>query len=113
MTKLKRTKQCAKCPWKVSTNPYEIPNGYSCEQHKDLKDTIADGNNIGKPLKAMACHHSKDLAENAEYCVGWVYNQLGVGNNITLRMKMLRCENLKDLKVVGEQHDKFEDTLPK
>jgi hypothetical protein len=25
--KLKRTTQCAKCPWKVSTNPYDIPDG--------------------------------------------------------------------------------------
>lgn len=44
-------------------------------------------------------------------CIGWVHNQLGVGNNIGLRIKMLYCENAKDIKVVGEQHSKFEDTI--
>lgn len=32
--------QCAKCPWKCSTNPYDIPN-YDIEQHKALESTIA------------------------------------------------------------------------
>lgn len=59
----------------------------------------------------MACHHSRD--ENFEHCVGWLYNQLGVGNNIGLRMSMMNYDNVRDLKIVGEQHEKFEDTLPK
>jgi hypothetical protein len=50
--------------------------------------------------------------KNAEHCVGWLHNQLDVGNNISLRMSMMSCENIKDLKIVGEQHKKFEDTLP-
>lgn len=39
--KLKRTVQCAKCPWKVSTNPHDISNGYCETKHKDLEETIA------------------------------------------------------------------------
>lgn len=31
--KLKRTKQCQNCPWKVDVDPYEIPNGYDVEKH--------------------------------------------------------------------------------
>ena len=30
--KLKRLKQCAKCPWKVSTDPHDIPN-FCCSAH--------------------------------------------------------------------------------
>jgi len=43
---LKRTKQCGKCPWKVSTNPHDIPNGYSLEKHKKFIDTLPKNNNI-------------------------------------------------------------------
>jgi hypothetical protein len=56
----------------------------------------------------MACHETHEA-----HCVGWLYNQLGVGNNILLRIKMRGCENISKLKVIGEQHDRFEDTLPK
>lgn len=110
--KLKRTVQCAKCPWKVSTNPYDIPDGYCELKHKNLKSTIAkEGElNIGGSLMIMACHHSDP--ENMQHCVGWIHNQLGVGNNIGLRMQMMSCENIQDLKVIGEQHERFEDTLP-
>lgn len=109
--KLKRTKQCAKCPWKVSTDPHDIPDGYCEIKHANLKDTIAkEGEfNLG-PLKAMACHHS--TGDDNMYCVGWLNNQLGVGNNIGLRIRMMSCENISQLKVVGEQHRRFEDTLP-
>ena len=112
--KLKRTIQCAKCPWKVDTDPYEIPNGYCEVKHKNLAETIARDTSFsfGRPLKIMACHHSKDTDKNAEHCVGWLNNQLGVGNNIGLRLSMLQCENIKDLQIVGEQHETFEDTLP-
>jgi hypothetical protein len=40
--KLKRVKQCAKCPWKVSTDPHDIPNNYSAELHKHLARTIIE-----------------------------------------------------------------------
>jgi hypothetical protein len=109
---LKRTVQCAKCPWKVATNPHEIPDGYCEVKHANLADTIAkEGEyNLGRPLRVMACHHSK---EEMEHCVGWVHNQLGIGNNIGLRLNMLNCENIGDLRIVGDQHERFEDTLPK
>lgn len=115
MEKLVRIVQCAKCPWKVSTNPHDIPDGYCEIRHQNLKSTIAkegDLSNIGKnTLEAMACHHSKN--GDKMYCVGWLNNQLGVGNNIPLRLRMMHYSNVKDIRVIGEQHQKFEDTLPK
>jgi hypothetical protein len=110
--KLNRTKQCAKCPWKVSTNPHEIPDGYTVENHKNLACTIANENSeyFPKTMHVMACHHSTPA--NQQYCVGWLKNQLGSGNNIALRLRMMNCENAGDLKVDGEQHERFEDTLP-
>ncbi len=46
------------------------------------------------------------------HCLGWLMNQLGPGNNIGLRLSLLDCENLDKVKLVGEQHECFEDTLP-
>lgn len=114
--KLKRTKQCAKCPWRKDVDPHDIPNGYSEEKHAALKDTIADpASPIEHLMKAreeglrvMACHETHDA-----HCVGWLHNQLGEGSNIPLRLSMQGCENLDKLKVIGEQHPTFEDTLPK
>ena len=40
--KLVRTKQCAKCPWKVSTDPHDIPGGYCEIKHANLSNTIAN-----------------------------------------------------------------------
>lgn len=111
---LKRTKQCKNCPWKVSTNPFDIPDGYCELKHKNLEKTIATGISLdfSKPINAMACHHSKDTGENAEHCVGWLVHQLGEGNNIPLRMSMRNYSNSGELKTYGEQHKRFEDTLP-
>lgn len=108
--KLSRTKQCAKCPWKKSTNPHDIPNGYCETKHANLKSTIADPGvlSFATEMHVMACHETHNA-----HCVGWLYNQLGAGNNILLRIKMRSCENLSKLKVIGEQHERFEDTLPK
>ena len=106
--KLKRTKQCAKCPWKIDVNPYDIPGGYSLELHKNLKNTISKS--LLGPVKAMACHLSEVGEES--FCIGWLVNQLGPGNNISLRIKMLTCENSKDIEVFGDQHLTFEDTIP-
>jgi hypothetical protein len=110
--KLNRTKQCAKCPWKVKTNPHEIPDGYSVDRHKNLSCTIAEQNSnpFATTIQVMACHHSKPKRE--QYCIGWLHNQLGIGNNITMRIKMIHCENASEIKVYGEQHRRFEDTLP-
>lgn len=111
--KIPRTVQCAKCPWKVSTNPREIPDGYCEIKHANLEDTIAEDpvSSIFDQTKAMACHHSD--GDDGMYCVGWLHNQLGVGNNIGLRLRMRNCENIGELKVKGRQHQNFKDTLPK
>lgn len=108
--KLKQTKQCKTCPWIKGNDPFNIPNGYSEELHKNLDQTIAQDLRFGCSLKSMACHYSNKDDEN--YCIGWLNNQLGVGNNIGLRFKMMDYSNLKDVKLLGEQHSSFEDTLP-
>ena len=109
--KLVRTKQCAKCPWKVSTNPHDIPYGYCEVKHANLKNTIAKEGEINLgAINVMACHHS--VGNDKMHCVGWLHNQLGVGNNIGLRIQMMRCENIRDLKIIGKQHERFENTLP-
>lgn len=108
--KLKRTAQCSHCPWIVGTDPHEIPNGYDESKHHALQCTIAepgDISQIGRPIAVMACHET----ENA-HCVGWLSNQLGPGNNIAMRMQMTTCENARAIRLRGEQHESFEDTLP-
>lgn len=109
--KLKRTKQCAKCPWRKDVDPYDIPNGYCPRKHAALSSTIAAEGDLsflaGGPLHVMACHEMHDA-----HCIGWLANQLGPGNNIGLRLAMRNCENIGKLKLVGEQHERFEDTLP-
>lgn len=106
--KLKRTAQCIKCPWRVETDPHEIPNGYSVDKHRALKRTIAKpSDSIFGPSSVMACHETDDA-----YCIGWLVNQLGPGNNIGLRIRMMSCENAPKIRLRGEQHERFEDTLP-
>lgn len=112
--KLKRTRQCAKCPWKTSVDPYDIPN-YSRDQHLDLDGTITDPDDpvssyLGPERRAMSCHEH----ESAEgvHCIGWLVNQLGSGNNIGLRLAMMNCENADRIRLDGEQHERFEDTIP-
>ncbi len=106
-----RTSQCAKCPWRVDVDPHDIPNGYCEAKHRDLADTIAEPGEVllGGALRIMACHES--TAKKMVPCVGWMHNQLGPGNNIGLRM-WARQNLKKPLVLVGEQHDRFEDTLP-
>ncbi|PJN96856.1 hypothetical protein CNY89_00155 [Amaricoccus sp. HAR-UPW-R2A-40] len=108
--KLKRVRQCAKCPWKVSTDPYEIPDGYSVEAHRALACTIASPGDIRGGGRAMSCH--EHLPEDEAHCIGWLMNQLGPGNNIGLRLRMLSCENIRSVRLDGPQHERFEDTLP-
>lgn len=107
--KLKHTKQCKNCPWRVDSDPNAIP-GYDLEMHQDLDSTIAVEGAINPNIKAMACHDSPE--DQQHHCIGWLVNQLGVGNNIVLRTQMLNCENAEDIEVFGEQHERFEDTLP-
>jgi hypothetical protein len=110
---LSRTKQCAKCPWRVGVDPFDIPNGYDPEAHAALSGTIAQPGSlagISGNLRAMACHESKPA--DASYCIGWLRHQLCEGNNIALRLQFLGCTNAGDLEIFGEQHTCFEDTLP-
>lgn len=106
-------RQCPKCPWRVGVDPSTIPDGYSCALHAGLKSTIAKSGtlNLGGTLRIMACHESKVDKEIA--CVGWLANQLGPGNNIGLRLAAMRDRKLTDFELVGEQHETFEDTLPR
>ena len=106
--KLKRTRQCKLCPWRVDVDPLDIPNSYSEDKHKALGETtIASLDNPLAATHVMACHETGDA-----HCVGWLMNQLGPGNNIGLRMSMRNCANLKDVVLIGKQHETFEDTLP-
>jgi hypothetical protein len=112
--KLKRTRQCEKCPWRKATNPHDIPDGYTVERHRDLKQTIAEDPMTsltaylrGDSLKIMACHETQD-----GHCIGWLNHQLGPGNNLGLRISMGFCDNAKAIRLRGPQHETFEATLP-
>lgn len=101
--------QCAKCPWRKSTDPSTIPNGYCAKKHAALESTIArDGRMFGK-LHMMACHESPVGHEVP--CAGWLENQLGVGNNIALRLLAIEGR-VPSFRTSGAQHLRFEDTLP-
>jgi hypothetical protein len=105
-------KQCAKCPWKVGTNPHEIPHGYCKVRHAALKSTVAEPGALptGAPLRIMACHDTpvgKELP-----CVGWLENQLSPGNNIGLRLAIMSGRIDGNIRTVGPQHERLEDTLP-
>ena len=108
--KLGRVRQCEKCPWKVSTDPRKIPNGYSETLHRSLIATIATPEDRLGNNHAMACHEHPGGEE--AHCVGWLVHQLGPGNNIGLRLRIRSCENAHLLVVDGEQHIRFEDTFP-
>lgn len=108
----RRRRQCKKCPWKVGTDPHEIPNGYEVKKHRALCSTIAEPGAppISDTLRLMACHESpvgRDLP-----CVGWLVHQLGAGNNLALRLAVIQGRVDADVETVGPQHERFEDTLP-
>jgi hypothetical protein len=109
----KPRKQCAKCPWKAGTDPFQIPNGYDPDKHRALKETVADGTGtlvFGRALRLMACHDTPVGRERP--CVGWLVNQLGPGNNIQLRLAVISGAIAAHVETVGPQHETFEDTLP-
>lgn len=73
--KLKRTAQCEHCPWRVETDPFDIPDGYDPVKHAALKGTIAVEGSLRDTGRAMACHETDEA-----HCMGWLSNQLGPGN---------------------------------
>jgi hypothetical protein len=109
--KVSKRVQCRKYPWRKDVDPYDIPNGYSPDLHAGLAVTISDGiASLGTTLPVMACHESAVGREVP--CVGWLANQLGPGNNIGLRLAVMRGRISADFELRGEQHERFEDTLP-
>ncbi len=113
MSDRKTIKQCKSCPWRVDCVPdKDIPNGYSRKLHESLSCTISDGTGSFRPggLHAMACHYSQVGTEHA--CAGWMHNQIGPGNNIGVRLAVM-YGTMPVPEVDGEQHERFEDTLPK
>lgn len=106
-------RQCAKCPWKVTTDPHDIPNGYCEMKHAGLSSTVAKPASLaglGGPVRIMACHETP-VGEELP-CVGWLDNQLGVGNNLGLRLAVMHGRVDAHIEVVGDQHETLEDTLP-
>lgn len=105
-------RQCSKCPWKIGQDPREIPGVYREDKHLALSSTIAPrGEFRAGTLRLMTCHETaigKELP-----CVGWLYNQLGVGNNIGLRLAVIQGHVDAEIEVIGPQRARFEDTLPR
>ncbi len=90
----------------------DIPGGYSVDKHRALSCTIAEpgsARGLGGPLRLMACHESKPGKERP--CAGWLEHQLGTGNNLALRLAAM-SGRIPVPVTVGEQHERFEDTLP-
>ena len=105
---LKRTAQCKLCPWRKDVDARDIPR-YDAGKHRlTERATIARDGNPLTPTNNMACHESHD-----DYCVGWLMNQIGPGNNIPLRMRMMSCANAGKVRLRGEQHALFKDTIPR
>lgn len=107
-------RQCAKCPWRVGVDPFDIPNGYDVDKHRALARTIAKPGALWNPddeLRLMACHGSP--VRSAFVCVGWLHNQLGDGNNLRLRLTVRSGALSGHYILRGRQHACFEDTLPK
>ena len=110
---LAKVRQCKSCPWRVDCVPeQDIPNGYSCDLHERLRNTIATdaiASLFTPVLNVMACHYAPVGQEFP--CAGWLFNQLGGGNNIGVRMAVIRG-SLPMPEIDGKQHPTFDDTLP-
>ena len=107
-------KQCKKCPWKKSTDPFDIPDGYDPDKHAALASTIAEPGRFDRsgPMHIFTGHETGGKGEPLP-CVGWLANQLGEGNNLLLRLRVHRGEIDANVRTVGPQHACFQDTLPK
>src|SRR5258706_16197639 len=109
----KTVTQCLTCPWRVDCSPMtDIPN-YRPELARKLNRTIAknplESLCTRGVMRVMACHYSKPDEEFP--CAGWLHNQLGVGNNIAVRLRVAMGD-MPVPEVDGEQHERYEDTLP-
>lgn len=110
--------QCKNCPWRKDSDLNDIPN-YNRDLHIGLKKTIWDKSCqthelvlalSSSGISMMSCH---EASSDSQYiCIGWLHNQLNQGNNIPLRIHASSCENISSYKIVGEQHNCFEDTIP-
>ena len=100
-------KQCAKCPWKVSTDPHDIPNGYSEDLHQALAGTVAEPGSLCDTGHVVACHEHPPGEE--AHCIGWLMQQVGPGNSIPLLLKLWSCENLDAVALDGPQHERFQE----
>jgi hypothetical protein len=105
-------RQCKDCPWKVATNPHDIPNGYCERKHRALESTIANPGipNVIGSVRVMACHETPVGRELP--CVGWMAQQLGPGNNIALRVAVADGVLDANFELDGEQHMSLADTFP-
>ena len=104
------TKQCPTCPWRVGARVDAIPR-YERAKHEALRDTIAEPGSLcglGRGLKVMACHYSRDEAPTP--CAGWLNHQLGPGNNLALRLAALGDERMRP-EVDGAQRRNLAATL--
>lgn len=104
-------RQCKVCPWKVSTNRFEIPGGYDEAKHCALANTIATPGELPTRgiLRIMACHETSQGKELP--CVGWLDNQLNAGNNLMLRLAVRQKRISADYVLDGPQHPDFAATL--
>lgn len=103
--------QCKSCPWRVDCEPdKDIPH-YQRDLHVKLERTIRSGLEtvFSSERHSMACHYSEPGKEYA--CAGWLYNQLGPGNNIGVRLSVASGK-MPVPRIDGEQHERFEDTIP-
>ena len=103
-------RQCAKCPWKTSTDPHDIPDGYCEDKHRGLESTIAEPGDLRGAARMMACHESPVGVEAP--CVGWLVHQLGPGNNRGLHLRAMSGQLDVNVETVGPQHMTFAETLP-
>jgi len=54
-------RQCKQRPWKVGSDPYDIPGEYDVEKHRNLKAAIARPGDLRDPgdgICMMACHET-------------------------------------------------------
>lgn len=110
--KLKRTKQCANCPWKKSTKHEDIDRreGFDVEYYKSVRDDFVSRPGfigMSQDHDNMGCHKHPD--EDDVPCIGWLAHEVGPGNNIGLRLWLTQFENSWDIETVGEQHKSIYD----